>query len=167
MKTLYTLAFLLRLTLSHASEEVSGFWETINQDTKKPSSVIAIYPYKGNYYGRIIATYNEIGVMDDTIYHPKDKAPGIEGNPFYSGIDIVWDMKPAKKGKYKGSIIDPKKGKTYRAEIWRKGKDLILRGKLFIFGRNMTWPPFPESGFNEEFKKPDLTTFVPVEPITL
>jgi uncharacterized protein (DUF2147 family) len=146
---------------------LTGFWQTINDKTGKPSSVIAVYPYEGNYYGRIIATYNEYGVIDDSIYKPKDRAPGIEGTPYYSGIDIVWEMKPTNKEKYKGSITDPKAGKVYRAELWREGENLILRGKVFVFGKNITWLPFSESRFTSAFKKPDLATFVPVKPITL
>ncbi len=166
MKKLLT-PFLLCLLSAVFAEDPTGFWQTINDKTGKPSSVIAVYPYEGNYYGRIVATYDENGAINDSIYNPKDRAPGIEGTPYYSGIDIVWDMKPAKKEKYKGSITDPKAGKVYRAELWREGENLILRGKVFIFGKNITWPPFSESGFTSEFKKPDLRAFVPVKPITL
>ncbi len=167
MKTIQTISLFLCLSLSAVAEDVTGFWTTLNEDTNNPSSVIAVYPYKGNYYGRILATYDKNGVMDDSIYNPKDRAPGIEGHPYYSGLDIVWEMRPKNNRKYKGSIIDPTKGKMYRAEIWRSGEDLILRGKLFIFGKNVTWPPFPESGFTDKFKKPDLSTFIPKEPITI
>jgi uncharacterized protein (DUF2147 family) len=167
MKKAQAFALFLCITFLALADDVEGFWTTLNEDTGKPSSLIAIYPYEGNYYGRIIATYNKKGVMDDSIYHPKDRAPKIEGHPYYSGLDIVWNMKPKKSGKCKGFIIDPTKGNTYRAEIWRDGINLILRGKLFIFGKNITWPPFPESGFTEEFKKPDLSTFIPKEPITI
>ena len=166
MKKLLT-SFLLCVLAAVFAEDPTGFWQTVNDKTGKPSSVIAVYPYEGNYYGRIVATYNKEGELDDTIYNPKDRAPGIEGNPYYSGIDIVWDMKPAKKERYKGSITDPRAGKVYRAEIWRDGANLILRGKVFIFGRNIAWLPFPESGFSSEFKKPDLTKFVPIKPIIL
>ena len=143
------------------ADDIVGFWETIDKRTKKPNSVIAVYPYQGKFYGRIIATYNKQGVMDDTIYHPKDRAPGIVGTPYYSGIDILWDVSSQENDEYKGHIIDPKEGKIYKAELWREGENLILRGEVFIFGRNELWPPFPESNFTEEFKKPDLSTFVP------
>lgn len=147
--------------------EISGFWQTMNKKTNKPSSVIAVYTYEGKVYGRIIATFNSEGVMDDTIYKPKDKAPGIQGHPYYSGLDIVFDMVPKKGKLYKGYVVDPKEGKIYRAELWEKEGNLILRGKVFVFGRNETWPPFPEKNFNDEFKKPDLRTFIPKIPETV
>lgn len=146
--------------------DITGFWETINKRTNQPSSVIAIYKYQGKYYGRIIATFNEDGEIDDTMYHPKSRAPGIVGDPFYSGIDIVFNVTPmdGNEGVFKGYITDPKKGKVYDAKLWREDKNLILRGEVFIFGKNIVWPPFPENQFNENFKKPDLSKFVPTIP---
>lgn len=159
------LSFIIFLcsTLFLLADDITGFWQTIDRKTKKPTSVIAIYAYQGSYYGRIVASYNQEGVIDDTIYHPESKATGIVGHPYYSGLDIVWDVK-LDGDDYSGHVIDPRAGKVYRAELWREGANLILRGKLFIFGRNEVWPPFPESGFNENFKKPDVATFIPAKP---
>jgi len=137
----------------------------MDKKSKRPSSVIAVYPYEGKYYGRIVATYNEDGVIEDTIYNPKKRAPGVVGDPYYCGLDIVFDAKPnSKDDRYKGYVVDPRKGKVYDAQIWRKGPNLILRGELFIFGKNITWPPFPEQNFTADFKKPDVSTFVPNVP---
>ncbi|MBS0628238.1 MAG: DUF2147 domain-containing protein [Verrucomicrobia bacterium] len=152
---------------SAIADDLTGFWTTLNNKTKKPSSVIAVYLYEGSYYGRIIGTYNSEGIIDDTIYDPKDKAPGIMGNPYYSGLDIVWTTKAGKNGKYKGYVVDPEKGKTYTAKLWKQGDNLILRGEVLIFGKNVTWPPFPETSFTENFTKPDLSTFVPTIPKTV
>ncbi len=156
------LFFILFFSIANAAE-ITGFWQTMNKTTHKPSSVIAIYEYEGKYYGRIVATYNKEGVMDDTMYKPLDRAPGIKGNPYYSGLDIVINV-TAQGDKYKGKVIDPKGGNVYRAELWREGKNLILYGKLFVFGRKEVWRPFPESDFNESFKKPDLSKFTPSIP---
>ena len=166
-KTLSTLFFFSFFFSSIHSEDLTGFWTTLNKKTKKPSSVIAIYPYQGQYYGRIIATYNSDGVIDDSIYAPKDRAPGIVGHPYYSGLDIVWTTKKEKNNKYKGYVVDPQKGKTYTAKLWRQGDNIILRGEVLIFGRNVTWPPFSDSSFTETFPKPDLSTFVPIIPETV
>lgn len=149
------------------ANDLTGFWMTLQEKTKQPSSVIAIYSYEGQYYGRIIATYNADGIMDDTIYNPKDKAPGILGNPYYSGLDIVWTTREGKNNKYKGYVVDPTKGKTYSAQLWKKRENIILRGELFIFGKNVTWPPFPETSFTKDFPKPDLSTFIPTIPKTV
>ena len=150
-----------------ADQDITGFWCTIDKKTKKTSSVIAVYPYEGKYYGRIIATCNKEGIVEETMYHPESRAPGIQGDPYYCGLDIVWDARPdSNHEKYKGHIVDPREGKTYNAKLWRDGKNLILRGELFIFGKNITWPPFNEENFTADFKKPDISTFVPNIPHT-
>ena len=162
MRKLYIL-FLLFYSVMNA-QEITGFWLTINSDTNKPSSIVAVYPYQGKYYGRIIGTYNDKGVIDDSIYNPKSTATGIPGKPFYCGFDFVWNAAYEGGGRFCGYVTDPRDGKTYDAELWRKGSDLILRGELFMFGRNEVWPPCPDSAFNDTFKKPDLSTFIPKIP---
>lgn len=160
--------FLLLCYLSPlAAEDITGFWQTIDKKTKKTSSVIAFYLYEGKIYGKIVATCNKEGKIEDTIYHPSDRAPGVIGKPFYCGLDIVYDAKPDRDGeKYRGHIVDPKKGNVYNAEIWRRGNDLVIRGKVLMFGKNVIFPHFPDDKFTPEFKKPDLSTFVPNIPKT-
>ncbi len=167
MRRGYFLFLFLLLCLSsrtHA-DDVTGFWQTMNKKTNQPSAIIAIYPYEGKYYGRIIATCNKEGVIDDTIYHPTGRAPGIVGEPYYCGLDIVWAAKPnSSESRCKGYVVDPEKGRVYDAEIWNRNGNLILRGEVFIFGKNIVWPPFDENNFTKDFKKPDLSTFVPQKP---
>jgi uncharacterized protein (DUF2147 family) len=154
--------FLLPLT---ADDNVVGFWQSMDKKTKKPSSVIAFYKYEGKVYGKIIGTYNDQGVIADSIYHPKARAPGVPEHPYYCGLDIVWDGIYNSRGeKYNGKVLDPRKGKVYDADIWRDGNTLILRGKLFVFGKNVKFPAFPEENFNDDFKKPDLSKLVPNVP---
>lgn len=163
-KSIITLIVFLGLSLSAFAEDITGFWQTINKNNGKTSSVIAVYSYEGMYYGRIIATYDRNGVLNDTIYKPLDRAMGLAGDPYYCGLDIVWTNPPEKEGgkKYKGQVINPDNGKVYTAKLWRDEDNLILRGEVFIFGKNVTWPKFED--FTEEFKKPDLSTFVPNVP---
>ena len=153
------LAFLL-LSVGLVAQDITGFWMTMDDRTHRPSSVIAIYPYKGRYFGRIIGSFNREGELQDTIYNPLNRTPGIAGNPYYSGLDIVWTG-PRKGNKYHGYVMDPRNGKVYDAELWRENGNLVLRGKVLIFGKNVIWPPFPEENFTKEFEKPDISTFVP------
>jgi hypothetical protein len=58
-----------------------------------------------------------------------------------------------------GEILDPKNGKVYGCEVWREGKNLIVRGKIAFFGRNQTWLP------NTTYKAPeDSAPPVPKKP---
>ena len=147
-----------------AAEEIKGFWKTVNEHTKKVDSIIAVYPYQGKYYGRIVVTYNDDGSLNDTVDKPKTRAPGVEGDPFYAGLDMIWDLKEQGNKFSNGSIMDPEKGNIYGAEVWKEGDNLIVRGELLIFGRNQTWLPVLKNEFPENFKVPNLASFVPVIP---
>lgn len=165
MKKLLPLYVLLMTICSGLfGDDVTGFWKTINDQTGKPESIMAIYPYQGKYYGRLVATYDNDGKITDTIDNPIDRAPGVEGEPYYSGLDIMWDLKE-KDGKYvDGKIMDPEKGRIYDAEMWIKDGVLVVRGKIWFFGANQEWPRVVDSDFSGNFHKPDLTKFVPVIP---
>ena len=144
--------------------DIVGFWKTINEEGVA-QSIIAVYPYNGLYYGRLIASFSdtEPGKIDDSIYHPTKRAPGVEGQLYYCGLDIIWDMKFA-GSKYKGKILDPQKGHIYNAEMWEENDILTVRGKYLIFGRNQNWLPVKDSDLPKDFVLPDVSTFVPVIP---
>jgi len=147
------------------AQEIAGFWKVFKEKTHKPDCLVAIYEHEGKYYGRIIATYDDKGVIDDTIYAPKGRAPGIQGNPYYCGMDIIWGLRSEEnEDRYKGKIFDPEKGKIYEAEVWLEDPNLIVRGEVWIFGENLVWPPASDSDFTKNFKKPDVKKFVPVKP---
>jgi hypothetical protein len=58
--------------------------------------------------------------------------------------------------------MDPEEGKVYDADLWNdKAGNLVVRGKIWVFGRNQTWPRAVESDFPPNFQKPDLKTMVP------
>jgi uncharacterized protein (DUF2147 family) len=158
---------LIMLSMSHAliAQDIVGFWKTINDKTDKPESIVGIYSYQGKYYGRLLATYNEKGQIEDSIYEPKDRAPGVVGNPYYSGLDIIWDLEKDADKYTNGKILDPKKGKIYEAEAWLKDGKLIVRGEILFFGVNQTWPAATDADFPQGFKKPDLKKMVPKIPV--
>ena len=101
--------------------------------------------------------------MTETIYSPKERAPGVVGHPFYCGLDIIWDL--IDNGvSYKGKILDPQKGNVYNSELWIENGNLVVRGTLLFLGRNQQWVPALSSDFPKEFKKPSIDSFVPVIP---
>jgi uncharacterized protein (DUF2147 family) len=144
------------------AESLSGFYQTLDKHTKLPTSVIAIYLYEGKYYGRIVAACNKQGMIEETTEHPKTKAPGLAGKPFYCGLDILWACAPDGRGNCKGHVFDPREGKKYNARIWKENGNLILRGEVLFFGRNETLTPFPKERFNQVFKQPNVNSFIPV-----
>lgn len=155
--------FLIFLHTSLFGQDIKGYWKSISDETGKPQCVVAVYEYEGYCYGKILGTFDSEGKMDDDIYNPKGRAEGVVGQPFYAGLDIIWNLEP-KGPVYKGNIVDPQKGKVYGAELWRKEQNLIVRGKLLFFGRNQTWLPASDADFPKGFKKPPLSSLVPRIP---
>lgn len=163
-KILLSILFILTFFSGLFAESIGGFWKSIDEESGKARSLVAVYEYEGKYYGRIIGTFDDNGnKIDETIYSPKSRAPGVVGDPYYCGLDFIWDLKP-KGYKYKGKIMDPREGKVYTAELWVADDKLIVRGELFIFGRNQTWLLAEDRDYPKGFKLPDVSTFVPVIP---
>ena len=154
--SLFSLSFLF------GAEDIRGFWKTINEEGVA-QCIIAVYEHEEVYYGRIIGSFDDDGEMRDSIYHPVKKAPGVIGNPPYSGLDIIFNLIDS-GSKFKGRILDPEKGNVYKAELWIDGENLIVRGKLFVFGRSQEWLPALDADFPKDFKKPDLKAMVPKIP---
>lgn len=148
MKKLCLALFLFfSATLAHASNTVTGFWTTIDDETKSPKSVVQIYEYQGKYFGRVV------DILTD-----KSAKASIKGNPQIIGLDIIWDLEKAGDKLKNGSILDPKKGKVYGCEMWREGDNLIVRGKIAFLGRNQTWLK------NTTFKADTQTPLIPHIP---
>ena len=161
VKKLTALFILLGTVLS--ANEICGVWKSVNEDTDKAQCYVAVYEYQGKCYGRIIATCNSEGVIDDTIYAPKGRAPGIVGKPYYAGLDLIWDLKDRGE-RYKGKIVDPERGSIYNAQVWVEDDNLIVRGELLFFGRNVIWYPTTKADFPKTFQMPNVKKFVPVIP---
>ncbi len=176
MKYLLPIVFCATLILSSCSidtepKDIRGLWKSRDQHSDKPRSLVAIYKYKDMYYGRMLATYDDEGQINDTILEKKSKAPGVVGNPPYCGMDFVYDVKEEEnndKGnpKYKGKIIDPEKGKVYNVELWLDGQDLIVRGEIWIFGENIPWHKASKKDLPKGFSMADIKKFVPKVPQT-
>ena len=148
-KFLLTCLFLLFSFPTFANDSITGFWTTIDDETKTAKSVVQIYEYQGKYFGRVVELFKN-----------KEAVAKIKGSPKIKNLDIIWDLE--KKGaKYKGGeILDPTKGKIYGCEIWREGDKLIVRGKIAFLGRNQTWLP------NTDFKPEDSTEkLIPKKPL--
>lgn len=156
--------YLITFCSSLIAQDIVGLWKSYDEKTGKPQVIIAVYEYKQKYYGRVIGSFNKEGVIEDSINHPISRTNRLVGDPYYSGLDIIWNLQ--KKGsKYAGGeILDPKRGKVYNVEMWRRDDNLIVRGKLMFFGKNLTWYPAQASDFPQGFVKPNLTDLVPSIP---
>lgn len=146
------------------SEEIVGFWKTINEETHQRESVVAIYEYQNKYFGRLIVTFDDDGKIYDSIAHPIGKAKAVKGHPYFSGLDFLWDLEKEGPKYVNGTILDPEKGDEYAAEAWLENGNLIVRGEILFLGKNQTWVKATDSDFPEGFKKPNFKEFVPKIP---
>lgn len=162
-KLLASLVFFVTFSTVIFAQDIIGFWKSYD-DKGKPQIIVAVYEYQEKYYGRVIGSFGKDGALNDTIYAPINRTKRLVGDPYYCGIDFIWDLQ--KKGnKYSGGeILDPRKGKVYNVEMWRRNENLIVRGKLLCFGKSLTWVPATGSDFPEGFVKPDLSKLVPSIP---
>jgi uncharacterized protein (DUF2147 family) len=163
-KLLISIYMILAFAIPLLADDIQGFWKTIDDKTGKQQSVVAIYEFQGKYFGRVIGSYDENNYLYDNIYSPKTQAYAVPGSPYYSGLDIIWNIQ--KQGnKYKGgSVLDPEHGKVYDAEMWLDNGNLIVRGEILFFGRNVKWLAATDADFPRGFKKPDLTAMTPSIP---
>ncbi len=159
--------FVVFAALNLFAQNVTGIWQTIDDETNKPKSVVSVYEYDGRIYGRIIMTYEDDGItVKDTIYSKKYAADKVKGSPLMCGLDFIWNMK--KDGpKYKGGkILNPENGKIYNSEMWCNEKgDLVVRGKIAFLGKNQTWKQFNADRFPADFTVPDSKNWQPVIPV--
>ena len=163
---------------SNTQNGITGLWKSTDQHSDQPRALVAIYEYQGQYFGRMLGSYDDNGKFKDTIVEKKERATGVVGNPPYCGMDFVFnvtkdsddegdDQSDQGDTKYEGKIIDPQEGKVYDAELWRDGDNLIVRGKIWIFGKNITWFGATPKDLPKGFSMSEIKSFVPVVPEAL
>ena len=148
MKTSCMFFLVAFASMSAMAGQFVGFWTTIDDESKEKKSVVRVYVHEGKYFGRIVKLFKN-----------QDAVAKLPGSPKICGLDIISNMEKKGDTLDGGKIVDPKKGKVYSCEMWRKGENLIVRGKIAFFGRNQTWLPYK----GEDVPK-DAKPLVPVLP---
>jgi len=125
--------------LAQATSPV-GRWTTIDDETKKPKSVISIYEENGKLYGKIEKLYREPTEEQNPVC---DKCEGALKNQPILGMVIMRDLKKDDDEWTGGTILDPANGKTYKCKIAVEGggKKLKVRGYIgmSLLGRTQHW----------------------------
>ncbi|AOD16617.1 DUF2147 domain-containing protein [Xanthomonas fragariae] len=144
-KTFKTIILALPLAaaslLAQAADSPVGRWKTIDDETGKPKSVVQIEQSgNGTLSGKVV----EILQSDKGPNPVCDTCDGaLKGKPI-KGMTILWGLKPDGTAVWSGgSVLDPAKGKTYKAKVTltNGGKKLQMRGYVGIeaLGRTQTW----------------------------
>ncbi len=123
-------------------EQLSGLWEQIDDETRRPQSWIKIVQgADGKFEGVVEKIIPEPG--DDP--NPRcDKCSGTRRDQPVLGMVIVTGLRRSDVNRYDdGEILDPDSGDIYRLKITvlESGRRLDVRGYLGIslFGRSQYW----------------------------
>jgi len=144
MRSLLTtllLALPLTTSLAFAAESPAGRWQTIDDETGKPKSIVEIQQAAdGSLSGKVA----EILQSDHGPNPVCSECDGDRKNKPITGMTMLWDLKPDGQNVWSGgTILDPAKGKTYRskATLLKGGDKLEVRGYIGIeaLGRSQTW----------------------------
>jgi uncharacterized protein (DUF2147 family) len=150
-RALALLGLLLALALSlpaRAEGSPVGYWTTIDDDGKTPSSIVQIYPRGKKLYGKIVQ-----------LIKPREKDPkctaceGSRKNQRIIGLEILRDFEQDDDEWSGGYVLDPREGKEYKCylEVLDHGQRLKVRGYVGIpmMGRTQYWrkseTPKPEA----------------------
>ena len=142
--TLFGITLILFSSLTFLSyaqsnlNDIIGTWKTIDDETGKAKSLIEITEDNGVYSGKIIKILN-----------PEEPNPvckkckGERANQPIEGMVIIENVSKKKDAWSGGTILDPKKGKTYKVKftLRENGSKLKVRGYIGIptVGRTQIW----------------------------
>ncbi len=117
-----------------------GRWRTIDDDTKKPKSIVAITEKDGKLEGTIEELLDPNRPEPDPLCK---KCEGERKNQPIRGMKILWGVKKSGDTWTGGKILDPNNGKVYRVNLTPAdgGKKLVVRGYVGIalIGRTQEW----------------------------
>lgn len=152
-----------------AALPLTGLYQTIDDKTNQPKSIVALYEYKDGddvaLAGRIVALYGANGAVSETVAAPVRVADKIKGAPKYVGLDIIWDMEwDADDNRYEdGKIMDPTSGRVYSSVAWRDAQDgLNVRGHVGPVGRTQQWRALSAADAPAELKNLDTSNWTPI-----
>lgn len=141
MKRFAIAALLCAAGAAWAQATPAGLWKTIDDETQQEKSLVRITDNGGVFTARVEKLLDP--TKQDAVC---DKCEGDDKGKPIVGLAIVRNIKAnAKDGTVwdGGEILDPNKGKTYRAQLKPVdgGKKLEVRGYIGspMFGRSQTW----------------------------
>lgn len=134
----YTMCLvLLMMGTSLYAQTVFGKWNTINEETGKPNSIIEIYEDDGVVNGKVVKILKEKD-RDKLCYNC---AGDLKDQPI-EGLELMRGLEKSGNEYAGGLITDPKTGKEYKVKIWVDETNpdrLKVRGYIAFFYRTETW----------------------------
>ncbi|BAP55262.1 hypothetical protein THII_0965 [Thioploca ingrica] len=115
---------------------IIGQWQTIDDETGKPKSIVQIDEQAGKVYGKIVQLFRKPEEDPNPVCH---KCTDYRKNQKVIGMVILEQLEPKNKEWSGGKILDPANGKIYDCKIWLEQDQLKVRGYLGLFFRTQTW----------------------------
>jgi len=127
-----------------------GLWQAIDHDSGQPTGWFLIRDHDGVYEGTIVRMFLKPGESLDVVC---DRCPDDRRDRPWLGLDIIRGMRRDGLSYTNGTILDPRYGHIYSANMTLApdGQTLVVRGYLGIslLGQNQYWTRLPDSAFNE------------------
>lgn len=140
LKQLLAITLLMLPYAAHAAD-LSGVWQTTDDKTGKPRSLVRIVETAGEYSAIV-----EKGLLaTDTGDAVCDKCTDERKGQKIIGMTIAKHLKPSANSNVydSGEILDPENGKTYKCKMTLSpnGNELEVRGFIgfSLLGRSQTW----------------------------
>lgn len=134
-KCLVLLVFFIALTKISA-QDIFGKWKTVDDHTGKAKSIVHIYEENGKATGRIIDIIN-----DEAKQNLCEGCDGDKKDKPIMGM-IIFEGLVNDNNVYKGTILDPGRGKEYTCKIWLEENNpdiLNVRGYIAFLYRTQQW----------------------------
>lgn len=140
LKQLLAITLLMLPYAAHAAD-LSGVWQTTDDKTGKPRSLVRIVETAGEYSAIV-----EKGLLaTDTGDAVCDKCTDERKGQKIIGMTIAKHLKKSTNSNIydSGEILDPENGKTYKCKMTlsQNGNELEVRGFIgfSLLGRSQTW----------------------------
>ena len=136
----FAFVFLFNIAFSMS---LVGLWQSVDENTHKPTSIVQIYKsaHNDSYNGKIMYLYPQKN-LKRVCYH----CPAPYTNQKVVGMTFITGLTLASRNFYDhGTIIDPKTGNEYRLDITQlSSRRIKLRGYIGfpLFGRTQYWNRF-------------------------
>ncbi len=114
-----------------------GYWQTIDENTKEPASIIQIWQQNGILYGKIVKIVPQGGHSASDVC---TQCKGELHNKPLVGMTILTGLTQQNEG-WAGKILAPKNGNTYETtlKLSDDGNTLDVHIKAGLGGRTQNW----------------------------